>query len=41
MKSRAARVHVTLPGRNFVPLIVETDEGVCGFGDGALTDWPR
>jgi mannonate dehydratase len=36
MKITAARVNVTSPGRNFVTLIVETDEGVRGLGDGTL-----
>ncbi|MDR3739995.1 MAG: D-galactonate dehydratase family protein [Terracidiphilus sp.] len=36
MKITGARVNVTSPGRNFVTLIVETDEGICGLGDGTL-----
>lgn len=36
MKITAARVNVTSPGRNFVTLMVETDEGVRGLGDGTL-----
>ena len=33
MKITAARVLVCSPGRNFVTLIVETDDGVTGYGD--------
>jgi mannonate dehydratase len=33
---RAARVIVTSPGRNFVTLKIETDQGVYGVGDGTL-----
>ena len=36
MKIRSARVIVTCPGRNFVTLKVETDEGVYGIGDATL-----
>ena len=36
MKIASARVIVTCPGRNFVTLVVETDEGVTGFGDATL-----
>lgn len=36
MKITAARVIVTSPGRNFVTLKVETDEGVHGVGDATL-----
>jgi mannonate dehydratase len=36
MKITAARVIVTCPGRNFVTLKLETDEGVHGIGDGTL-----
>ena len=36
MKIIAARVIVTCPGRNFVTLKIETDEGVTGIGDGTL-----
>jgi mannonate dehydratase len=36
MKITAARVIVTCPGRNFVTLKIETDEGVAGIGDGTL-----
>jgi mannonate dehydratase len=36
MKITAARVIVTCPGRNFVTLKIETDEGVTGIGDGTL-----
>ena len=32
----AARVIVTRPGRNFVTLKIETDEGVYGLGDATL-----
>ncbi|MBB5710704.1 D-mannonate dehydratase ManD [Sphingomonas xinjiangensis] len=35
-KIRAARVIVTCPGRNFVTLKIETDEGVYGLGDATL-----
>ena len=31
-----ARVIVTCPGRNFVTLKIETDEGVYGLGDATL-----
>ena len=31
-----ARVIVTCPGRNFVTLKIETDEGVYGIGDATL-----
>jgi mannonate dehydratase len=33
---RAARVIVTCPGRNFVTLKIETDQGVYGIGDATL-----
>lgn len=36
MKITAARVIVTSPGRNFVTLRVETDQGVYGIGDATL-----
>jgi mannonate dehydratase len=36
MKVTAARVIVTCPGRNFVTLKIETDEGVSGIGDATL-----
>src|SRR4051812_14935986 len=36
MKITAAKVIVTCPGRNFVTLKIETDEGVHGIGDGTL-----
>lgn len=36
MQIRAARVIVTSPGRNFVTLKIETDEGVHGIGDATL-----
>jgi mannonate dehydratase len=36
MKITAARVIVTCPGRNFVTLKIETDEGVSGIGDATL-----
>ncbi|HEY0311940.1 MAG TPA: D-mannonate dehydratase ManD [Allosphingosinicella sp.] len=36
MKITAARVIVTCPGRNFVTLKIETDQGVTGIGDGTL-----
>src|SRR5690348_5095337 len=36
MKITAARVIVSCPGRNFVTLKIETDEGVHGLGDATL-----
>lgn len=36
MKITAARVIVTSPGRNFVTLKIETDEGIYGLGDATL-----
>ena len=36
MKISAAKVIVTCPGRNFVTLKIETDQGVYGIGDGTL-----
>ena len=36
MKITEARVIITCPGRNFVTLKVETDEGVHGLGDATL-----
>ncbi|MFI4888691.1 MAG: hypothetical protein ACHP7B_08065, partial [Burkholderiales bacterium] len=36
MKITAARVIVSCPGRNFVTLKIETDEGVHGVGDATL-----
>ena len=36
MKITAARVIVCCPGRNFVTLIIETDDGVTGIGDATL-----
>jgi mannonate dehydratase len=36
MKITAARVIVSCPGRNFVTLKIETDEGVYGVGDATL-----
>src|ERR1700683_1893986 len=36
MKITNAYVNITSPGRNFVTLKVETDEGVYGLGDGTL-----
>ena len=36
MKITAARVIVTCPGRNFVTLRIETDQGVHGIGDATL-----
>src|SRR6204780_839822 len=36
MKIRNAFVNITSPGRNFVTLKVETDEGIYGLGDGTL-----
>src|ERR1700691_1261507 len=36
MKIKNAYVNITSPGRNFVTLKVETDEGIYGLGDGTL-----
>jgi mannonate dehydratase len=36
MRITGARVIVTCPGRNFVTLKIETDQGVYGIGDGTL-----
>lgn len=36
MRITGARVNVTSPGRNFVTLRIETDEGIYGLGDGTL-----
>jgi mannonate dehydratase len=36
LKIRNAYVNVTSPGRNFVTLKIETDEGIYGLGDGTL-----
>ena len=36
MKIQSAKVIVTCPGRNFVTLKIETDEGVYGIGDATL-----
>src|ERR1051325_1893112 len=36
MKITSAKVIVTCPGRNFVTLKIETDEGVYGLGDATL-----
>ncbi len=36
MKIQSARVIVTCPGRNFVTLKIETDQGVYGIGDATL-----
>ena len=36
MKIASARVIVTCPGRNFVTLLIETDDGVTGIGDATL-----
>ncbi len=36
MKIERARVIVTCPGRNFVTLKIETDQGVSGIGDATL-----
>src|ERR1700744_2528960 len=35
-KIRAAKVIVTCPGRNFVTLKIETEDGVTGLGDATL-----
>ena len=36
MKITKATVNITSPGRNFVTLKIETDEGIHGLGDGTL-----
>ncbi len=36
MKISNARINVCSPGRNFVTLILETDEGIMGLGDATL-----
>ena len=36
MKITQAKVIVTCPGRNFVTLKIETDEGIYGIGDATL-----
>lgn len=36
MKITRARLVVTRPGRNYVTLVIETDEGVTGYGDATL-----
>jgi mannonate dehydratase len=36
MKITNARVIVCSPGRNFVTLLIETDEGLTGLGDATL-----
>ena len=36
MKIASAKVIVTSPGRNFVTLKIETDQGVSGIGDATL-----
>jgi mannonate dehydratase len=36
MKITKARVNITCPGRNFVTLKIETDEGVYGIGDATV-----
>jgi mannonate dehydratase len=36
MKITAARVIVCSPGRNFVTLKIETDQGLTGVGDATL-----
>ena len=36
MKISAVKVIVTCPGRNFVTLKIETDQGVHGIGDATL-----
>ncbi len=41
MKIRSARVIVTCPGRNFVTLKIETDQGVYGIGDATLNGRER
>jgi len=41
MKITTARVVVTCPGRNFVTLKIETDEGIYGIGDATLNGRER
>jgi mannonate dehydratase len=41
MKITSARVIVTCPGRNFVTLKIETDQGVYGIGDATLNGRER
>jgi len=36
LRIRGARVIVTCPGRNFVTLVIETDQGLTGIGDATL-----
>ena len=36
IRIRDARVVVTCPGRNFVTLVIETDQGITGIGDATL-----
>jgi len=36
LRIRGARVVVTCPGRNFVTLVIETDQGLTGIGDATL-----
>lgn len=36
MKITKASVNITSPGRNFITLKIETDEGIYGLGDGTL-----
>ena len=36
LKIKSARVIVTCPGRNFVTLKIETEDGVYGIGDATL-----
>ena len=36
MKITKASVNITCPGRNFVTLKIETDEGVYGIGDATV-----
>ena len=38
MKIAAVRVIVTCPGRNFVTLKIESDQGVYGIGDATLEE---
>lgn len=41
MKIESARVIITCPGRNFVTLKIETDQGVYGIGDATLNGRER
>ncbi|QIL90147.1 D-galactonate dehydratase family protein [Microbulbifer sp. SH-1] len=36
LKIKSARVITTCPGRNFITLKIETEDGICGLGDATL-----